>query len=272
MSNKAIYSTGNVETFGNSNTIYVNTGNNIKQITPKNIMGTLYKNAKIYAHTGRNLGTSYTSAQQTEVANGTFNGLNIGDYWGINGINWRIWDIDWYLGKGDTNCTAHHLVIIPDSCLLVGDGKTTHWMHATDTTATGYNGTDYRTTHRVTCEEKVKAAFGDHILKHRELISTASSGGAASNWGWYDATVELPSEVMMYGSVIWGKGGYNTGTAYPQLELARLDPNKVTNRTSYWLRDIYSSTYFACVIDYGSAYCRSASSAWVGVRPYFLLH
>ena len=103
MSNKAIYSTGNVETFGNSNTIYVNTGDNIKQITPKNIMGTLYKNAKVYAHTGRNLGTSYTTAQQTEVANGTFNGLNIGDYWGINGINWRIWDIDWYLGKGDTN-------------------------------------------------------------------------------------------------------------------------------------------------------------------------
>ena len=159
---------------------------------------------------------------------------------------------------------------MPDNPILVSDGKTTHWMHASDTTATGYNGTDYRTKHRSTCEEKVKAAFGDHILKHREMISTASSGGVASNWGWYDTTVELPSEIMMYGSVIWGKCGYNTGTA--QLELARLDPSKVSNRSHYWLRDVAGSASFVNVGSDGYASFFGASSAWVGVRPYFLLH
>ena len=104
------------------------------------------------------------------------------------------------------------------------------------------------------------------------MISTASSGGVASNWDWYDTTVELPSEIMMYGSVIWGKGGYNTGTAYPQLELARLDPSKVSNRSHYWLRDVAGSAVFACVAGDGLATFFVASSAWFGVRPYFLLH
>lgn len=271
MADKAIYNVNTTTVFDNNSKLYVNTGDNIVQISPKDIMGTLYKNAMLYAHSGKNLGSSYTTAQQTEVANGTFNGLNIGDYWRINNITWRIWDIDWYLNKGDTQCTKHHLVVMPDSNLLNGDGKTTHWMHITDTTANGYNGTDYRTTHRATCEETVKSAFGDHILVHRELISTASSNGQASNWSWVDATVEIPSEVMMYGANVWGNGKYNVGTAYPQLTLAKLDPSRVCNRNNYWLRDVASSTYFAAVAGDGGAGYAGASVVWAGVRPYFLL-
>lgn len=271
MADKAIYSVDTVSTFDNANKLYINTGNNIVQISPKDIMGTMYKNLKLYAHTGRNLGTSYTTAQQTAIKNGTFEGLNIGDYWVINGFNWRIWDIDWYLNKGDTQCTTHHLVVMPDTCLLSGNGSDTHWMNSTDTTANGYAGTDYRKTHRTTCEDKVKAAFGNHILTHRELITTASSGGKASSWAWNDATVELPSEIMMYGSVVTGQGQYNIGTAYPQLELARLDPSRVCNRQNYWLRDVVGSAVFALVAYVGYAGWTDASSSWLGLRPYFLL-
>lgn len=272
MANIPIYTVDATSNLVEGNAFYVNTGNNIKQINLKNASLSLYKSMKLYAHSGNNLGTSYTSAQQTAVANGTFNGLNIGDYWVIGGHNWRIWDIDWYLNKGDQQCTSHHLVIIPDDCILKADGGSTHWMHATDTTASGYKGTDYRNTHRATCEATIKNCFGDHILKHRELISTASSGGASSAWEWNDATVELPSEVMMYGSVVWGKGSYNTGTAYPQLALARLDPSRVVNRENYWLRDVASASSFAYVTGHGHAYSFAASRYWISVRPLFLLH
>ena len=271
MADKAIYSVDTVNTFDNDNKLYVNTGNNIVQITPKDIMGTMYKNLKLYAHAGRNLGSSYTTAQQTAIKNGTFEGLNIGDYWVINNTTWRIWDIDWYLNKGDTQCKTHHVVVIPDSCLLNADNQTTHWMHSTGTTAGGYAGTDYRNTHRAICEEKVKADFGDHILVHRELISNASSNGQTSGWGWSDATVEIPSEIMMYGSVVAGKGIYNIGTTYPQLELARIDPSRVCNRYNYWLRDVVGSTGFSGVNYAGDANGHVSSDVWVGVRPYFLL-
>lgn len=274
MADKAIYSCDTASSLGSTNKIYINTGNNIRQITAKDISAVLLTQLKLYAYTGKNLGTSYTAAQQAEVNAGTFNGLNIGDYWVINGINWRIWDIDWYLNKGDTSCSSHHLVIIPDSALLTANGNTTHYMNATNTSVGGYVGTDYRNTYRAQCLEKVKTAFGDHVLKHRELMCNGiSSSGTANSWTWTDADVELPSEIMMYGSTVWSNSGYNTGTAHPQLELARLCPKWVVNRSiNYWLRDVAGSSSFACVYNYGSAGRCGASDAWDCVRPYFLLH
>jgi len=222
-------------------------------------------------HVGRSLGTSFTSAQKTQIANGTFIGMDIGDYWDIGGIRWRIWDIDWYLNKGDSQTTKHHLVIMPDSNLLNADGSSTHYMRDSNDTSGGYKATNYFTTHRATCLQKVKDCFGNYVLTHRRLISNAMSNGEASGWEWADCTVEIPSEIMMYGSNVWGNGKYNVGTAYPQLALARFDPSRVINRASYWLSDIGSASWFASVDRSGNANCDVASRAGVGVRPYFLL-
>ena len=45
---------------------------------------------------GKNLGTSYTAAQSSQVTAGTFDDLFVGDYWVINGVYWRIEDFDPY--------------------------------------------------------------------------------------------------------------------------------------------------------------------------------
>ena len=39
---------------------------------------------------GKNLGTSYTAAQKSQITGGTFNDIFVGDYWVINNKTWRI--------------------------------------------------------------------------------------------------------------------------------------------------------------------------------------
>ena len=59
---------------------------------------------------GKYLGTSVTAEQHAQIAAGTFKDLYIGDYWTINGVNWRIAHFDYWLRTGDTECTKHHIV------------------------------------------------------------------------------------------------------------------------------------------------------------------
>ena len=70
---------------------------------------------------GKNLGSTFTSAQQTAISEGTFHDLWVGDYWEHNGIKYRIVDFDYYPGYLDaanwdsSNKTIpHHVVIMPD--------------------------------------------------------------------------------------------------------------------------------------------------------------
>ncbi len=228
---------------------------------------------------GKNLGTSYTTAQQTAVANGTFDDMYVGDYWVINGVTWRIVDLGLpFYNCGDTNFTKFHVVVMPDANILGGDGKSA-WMNDTDTTSGGYVGTKYRSTHRATCKTIIANAFGSaHIATHRELMCNAvNSSGQASGWAWTDADVELPTEANIYGSSFWGLAsmgggtGYNGGVNKSQFALFRLAPRFMNTRYNYWLRDVVSSSNFAFVATSGFATTGLASYPWVGFRPYFCL-
>ena len=274
------------ETYINSDEVYYdNTESGLTSSTVYDATNELYEETieikkmglnKLYS--GKNLGTTFTSDQQTAISSGTFEGLGLGDYWVIDGHNWRIWGFDWYMNKGDTQTTTHHVVIMPDDNLLDSDGSTSY-MNDTNTTSGGYAGTKLRNTYISQMETTINSAFGTgHILSHRELLSNSvDSNGKANGWAWYDSTVEIPSEVMMYGTTIFsnytdGGSGYNVGTAYPILPLALVKPEFVVNRNTYWLRDVVSASSFADVNAYGDATSRLASSSWGGVRPYFLLY
>ena len=77
---------------------------------------------------GKYLGTSVTDAQWTAIRNGTFEDLYIGDYWTIDGINYRIAAFDYYYRTGDTSCDTHHVVLVPDVIMY------THVMNDTNIT------------------------------------------------------------------------------------------------------------------------------------------
>ena len=236
------------------------------------------KNSIVRPGGGKNLGTVPTADQLAAIADGSFEGLMLDDYWkDTNDRVWRIWGFDWFLHKGDTECTTHHVVIIPDENLLKSNGSTTKYMKDSNDTSGGYKATKYRSTYRATAKNAIAAVFGaSHILAHRELISNAVSSGKASGWEWLDADVELPNEVMIFGATIWanytdGGSGYQVGANQPILPLAMLKPERICNRENWWLRDVASATWFAIVGSNGFAYAAGASYAGVGVRPYFLL-
>ena len=220
---------------------------------------------------GKNLGTSVTAAQWAAIANGTFADLYIGDYWVIGGVNWRIAAFDYYYKTGDTSCTTHHVVIVPDTNLY------THVMNDTNTTTGGYTGSKMYTEGLAQAKTQINSAFGSsHILSHRRLLVNAVTNGKPSGGSWYDSTVELMTEQNVYGGKIFGAG--NDGSTVPylytvdksQFPLFAHDPSMISNRQGFWLRDVASAANFTCVNDYGAANSYVASKA-VGVRPAFAI-
>ncbi|MCR5777255.1 MAG: hypothetical protein K6G84_07570 [Lachnospiraceae bacterium] len=236
---------------------------------------------------GKNLGNHVTDEQWAEIQAGTFKGMYIGDYWVINGVTWRIAAFDCWLCFGDTECTTHHIVIVPDQNLLNADGSTTHYMNTSNVTTGAYVGSGFYSgtnadntsnTAKASCRSKIQSAFGaGHILTHREHLQNAVTDGHASGGSWYDSDLELMNEIMVYGCEIFTP--MNDGQTIPnlyqidnsQLPLFALNHKHICNRAYWWLRDVVSSTGFAHVYGSGNSHCTYASHPWVGVRPAFAI-
>lgn len=219
---------------------------------------------------GKSLGSEVTAEQYAAIANGTFDDMYIGDYWTIGGVNYRIAAFDYWLHCGDRECTTHHVVLVPDTNL---DSQK---MNDSNVTTGGYVGSKMYTSYITTARNKVISAFGStNILSHRQMFSNAVDGNYASNWEWYDSTIDLMSESMVYGAPIGGKAkvdsiNFNIGIDKVQLPLFALDPSRITIRANWWLRDVVSSANFALVGSTGRANYASAGDS-LGVRPAFAI-
>jgi hypothetical protein len=213
---------------------------------------------------GENLGST---PDYTNITNGSFKDMYIGDYWTINGVNWRIAAFNYYRNTGDSNVPGNHVVIVPDTSLY------SHVMNATNTTDGGYTGSKMYTEGLTQAKTIINNAFPGHIVTFRAYLCNAVSNGKASAGAWVDSTVDLMNEVMVYGSVVNGAatyGLYNIGTEKSQLPLFALNPQSINTRYSYWLRDVASASCFANVGRYGYASHSGASSSFA-VRPRFLI-
>lgn len=220
---------------------------------------------------GKNLGTTVTEEQWEAISSGTFTDLYIGDYWVIGGVNWRIAAFDYYLNCGDTSFTKHHAVIVPDTCLYNAQ------MNTTNVTTGAYKGSAMYTANLTQAKSTINSAFGSsHVLSHRIYLSNATSNGRASAGEWTDSTVDLMCEHMVYGSGIFSpvSDGSNVPNNYRvekgQLPLFALEPSRICNRATWWLRDVITAAYFAYVSNGGNAYCYNASNSF-GVRPAFCI-
>ena len=219
---------------------------------------------------GKNLGGGVSSAQKAAIKNGSFDNLYIGDYWTINGVTWRIADMDYFLRCGDTDFTSHHLVIVPDTPLYTGK------MNETHTTEGGYVGSLMYKSGLDQAKTAIAAAFGDLVTTHRDILCNAVSNGRQSGGGWFDSTVELMCERMVYGNSVFQPGcdgsfiPYNYTTGKSQFALFRMAPQYISNRQWYWLRDVVSAAHFAHVNNAGYANFDFAGLVR-GVRPYFVI-
>ena len=219
---------------------------------------------------GKNLGAVVTEEQKANIKNGTFKGFFLGDYWTIGSYTWRIVDFDYWYNCGDTAFTTSHLVIMPDKPLYNAQ------MNETNITTGGYTGSLMYTENLDQAKTLAASAFGDLILTHREYLTNAVTDGHASAGAWFDSTLDLPNEIMMYGCHVYA--AMNNGTVIPtnytigktQLALFTVVPKLISNRATFWLRDVVSSAYFAYVNGGGAAGCYFASNSY-GVRPVFAI-
>ena len=230
---------------------------------------------------GKYLGESVTAAQYAAISAGTFDDLYIGDYWTIDGVNYRIAAFDYYLNSGDTACTAHHVVLVPDTCLYNAQMHNTssggYEGGAANTTAGGYVGTDMYKSNLEQAKTTIKSAFSGHVLKHRIYLVNAVSNGHASGGAWCDSEVDLMCEQMVYGSGIFApvSNGSDVPANYrvekSQLPLFQYEPSRICNRNNWWLRDVITASNFASAYYAGSASCYNASDS-LGVRPFFCIY
>jgi hypothetical protein len=219
---------------------------------------------------GKYLGNTYTDKQKQTIASGTFDDLFIGDYWRINGVNWRIADFDYYYGIGDTSpFNKHHVVIVPDNSLYNAAMVPTD-SHPDDAYR-GYTNSWMWQSSMYKARNEFDEAFGSSFIPpHEGLYSSGISNDNPSGWFWRDMRVELMSEEQVYGHAIWGAtnhNGYDVGTQTTQFRLFALDKTKINIGETYWLTNITSRTKYACVNSRGAAYTDNDSSLY-GVRPF----
>ena len=145
-------------------------------------------------------------------------------------------------------------------------------MNTTSTTAGAYAGSLMRTQNLNTARTIAQNAFSSHLANHRICLADSVDASGPNNAGWYDSDgVELPNEVQIYGTRIWGSAlkGFDAGTQKQQFPLMLLAPQFVNIRQTYRLQDIssyWASGDFTVVYDNGSAGTGGASYS-SGVRP-----
>lgn len=218
---------------------------------------------------GKNLGTALTAVQKAAIKDGSFKGMFLGDYWSIGGRIWRIVDMDYWYNCGDTAFTSHHLVIMPDEALYNAQ------MNTTNVTTGGYVGSAMYKSNLANAKTIVNAAFQGSVLTHREYLCNAVANGRPSGGAWFDSSIELPNEPMMYGHPHFSptSDGSTVPSIYTisktQLALFMVCPRFIVNRSyNQWLRDVVSSAGFALVGNVGNPNCNGASNSY-GVRPVF---
>ena len=221
------------------------------------------------------------------IANGTFKDIYIGDYITKNivvggttyQVKWEVADIDYFYKSGDASCDTHHVVLLPSKTVLVNTK-----MNDTNTTEGGYVGSKMWKETIPAVVTGIKAAFGaDHVVKHRELLTTkvsttaqsaAGAGwtGSSTEWAWSDVEANIPTEPMIYGGAVFGSAGYDVGNGDKQLAIFKFKKFCSPDRLWFWLRAVASASRF-CVANgagFADSYGVTASYSDGGCRPYFL--
>lgn len=282
MANKKVTELARVTTPESGNLIPIHDGTALKSITFQNLADKvnepveelvaplLFNNDGSHnaVYRGKNLGTAVTAAQYAAISAGTFDDMYIGDYWTIGGVNYRIAAFDYYYRCGDPDLTKHHIVVVPDKSLY------NHGMNDTNITTGGYVGSKMYTEGLEQAKTTIKAAFSGHVLSHRIYLTNAVDNGHPSATAWCDSEVDLMCEQMVYGGAIFMPiaNGSTVYTNYrvekSQLPLFTHAPSMISNKQSFWLRDVVSATNFAFVNGNGDASHLNASRS-IGVRPAF---
>ena len=113
-------------------------------------------------------------------------------------------------------------------------------------------------------------------MSRRIYLTTTVENGVVSNGDWFNDSVTITCEQMVYGSGIFSpvSNGSNAPADYrvekSQLPLFQHEPSRICNRMTWWLRDVITASGFAYVTSGGTANYDNAYNSR-GVRPYFCI-
>ena len=221
--------------------------------------------------------TSITAEMWANIADGSFKGLHAGmHYTAPSGRTYYFADADYYIGKGDTEQTAHHMLVIEDEINHTAQHQTTN------VTTGGATSSLIYTTTLPGMQGELETDFGAaHIKTQRIYLSNATSGGIASGGAWASKSAALLNLNQIFGHSLGyteGSGQYfNALVRERQLSLFQAMPETIVARTAgtttrqhYWCDDVISASSFGSVRYGGNAGNDSASDVY-GVRRAFLI-
>lgn len=249
---------------------------------------------------GKNLGSSMGPSGgwiHTNIANGTFKGLFLGDYWEVvdqfdntKTHMLRIVDFDYWYGTGRSGheCTRHHVVVMPDQPFY--SGKLFDTLNDEDDDS--YNKGYYSSKANVGGQNSMVSAFDTPVfncgvLGHDEPMVklVGKTKGVPLDVGYQEVNAILPNEMMIFGcpvSMVTNDGDLYSINANQnvyatiiindttQLSAFRINRKLINSGVNYWLRDNASSISFSLVDKYGFANsARRDLSA--GMRPVIAL-
>ena len=219
---------------------------------------------------GNYLGSSLSSNQKTVINNGSFSGLFLGDYWTINGIDWKIVDFDYWWPA----LNVHHLAIMPRTSLYSGK------MNSSNKTTGAYVGSSMFISGLNTALTTISTAFGDinKIPNRTGSFNNATDPdtGIIKTATPKTVRIELPSEEMIFGTKFVSNQGYlppgpnHTPSRYGWKQLAYYQIIGTYNSIKYWTRDVANQFAFVGVSENGEAIPVDAGDTY-GVRPIFAL-
>ncbi len=225
---------------------------------------------------GKNLGSSFTSAQKAAIANGTFSEFYIGDYWtDSSGRVWRIVDMNYWKGvsPGINQSTPNHLVIMPDIPLYRARMNS-------NTSTQGYRNSELYNSGLATAQSYADSFFGSTYIStaYTSLANAVSDGGVHSSSNMAVKAL-IPNELQIYGTfirnVMAGRNSYTQGTPSDTRQFSAFRLNYLLKISAdgsvYWLRDMESWSNFSVVGQSGEAVSMPANTTNIGVRPCFAI-
>jgi len=191
------------------------------------------------------------------VRDGSFADLYVGDYWEINGVKYRIADINYWKNVGypeSEKVQKPHILIVPDT--ILGSGQ----MNTGNSTSGGYRSSAMKSTKLNQIADALPDTFKDMLISHRMF----------SDGSWIATSVDLMNEVMVHGTYICADNNNKQTSDAQQLVLFRLAPELKAIGVNYWLRNAAGSQTYTLISQYGDASSDMATSTY-GIRPVFAI-
>lgn len=234
-----------------------------------------------------NLGSTITSTQLTNIRNGSFKGMYIGDYWVNGGVNWRIADMNYFMPNANYSGVADsaqvinkpHLIVVPDSSLGTGAYDSSD----SETAQHGYLGATIFTSTLPNLKSTVDAVFPNALIPHNVYgPSTVAQNLLSYGRSNEPIYVDLMNQFMVYGTKLVPnlfENGSSDKNDNHQFALFSRQPKYMSlpKTNPYWLKDLIitsatgSTVRALCVTGNGGVQNSAVTSSNRQLRPYIVV-